>query len=150
MKTAGDILKNTNSELVIIKPDKTIYEVIKLMIKNRIGAVVVEQDAKLSGIWTERDYLRNTVLDGFDPKTAIISDYMHPNIFFAPVDDNIYQLMDRLLGLKIRHILIKKDNKYLGFLTAEDLIRESLREKDKELTDLKNMISWSYHENWRW
>lgn len=150
MKTAGDILKSTNSELVIIKPDKTIYEVIKLMIKSRIGAVVIEQDAKLSGIWTERDYLRNTVLDGFDPKTAIISDYMHPNIFFAPVSDNIYQLMDRLLGLKIRHILIKKDDKYLGFLTAEDLIRESLREKDKELTDLKNMISWSYHENWRW
>jgi signal-transduction protein with cAMP-binding, CBS, and nucleotidyltransferase domain len=64
--------------------------------------------------------------------------------------DTVYMLKDKFLGLRLRHLLIEKEGKYIGLLSTGDIIKASLREKDLELKDLNAIVSWEYYENWRW
>jgi len=73
MKTAQDILKEKKApKMVTISEETTIYEAIAYMVENKIGAMLISESEDIKGIWTERDYLRNTMEPGFDPKTARI------------------------------------------------------------------------------
>jgi signal-transduction protein with cAMP-binding, CBS, and nucleotidyltransferase domain len=149
MKTAADILKEKKTpKMVTITENTTIYEAIAYMVKNKIGAMLISDGDDIKGIWTERDYLRNTMEPGFDPKTARIGDFMKTDLISAEYDTPIIKLQEKFLGLFIRHILIKKKKKYIGMLSVGDVVRASLLAKDNEIKDLNKIASWEYYENW--
>ena len=150
MKTAEDLLKDKEIDIISVTPDTPVIEAIRIMLKNQIGAILVKEGEKIVGIWTERDLMRNTVSAGFDPNTAKISDYMTTGIKTAPISDTVYMLKDKFLGLRLRHLVIEKEGRYVGLLSTGDVIRASLQEKDQELHKLNAIVSWEYYENWRW
>ncbi|MEJ2536517.1 MAG: CBS domain-containing protein [Calditrichia bacterium] len=150
MKTAEQMIKEKGNHLISVSPDTTIYDALRLMIEKQIGAILVKKDDEIVGIWTERDLMRNTVTAGFDARTAKIGDYMTTGLKSAPAGDTVYMLKDKFLGLKLRHLLIEKEGKYIGLLSVGDVIKASIQEKDRELKDLNAMVSWEYYENWRW
>lgn len=150
MKTAEDILKDKEfPEMVTIQQDTTILDTVKSMVSNKIGAMLVTENDQIIGIWTERDFLRNMLMPGFDPKTDRVSEYMKTDLISAAHDTPIIKLEEIFLGRYVRHILIKKKNKYIGFLSIGDVIRASLIAKDNEIKNLNKIASWEYYENWK-
>lgn len=150
MKTAEDILLEKGDEIICVTEDVTIFDALKVMVENNIGAILVERGDKVVGIWTERDLMRNTLIDGFDPKASRIGDYMITKLRFASAKDSVYMLMDKFLGLRLRHLLIEKDGKYIGLLTPGDAIKVILHEKTRELRAVNAPPSWEYYEDWQW
>lgn len=150
MKSAEDIVKEKGSDVFAISANATIQDALKMMVAKKIGAILVEQDDAIVGIWTERDLLRNSIVDDFDPKTARIGDYMTKKVVTADASENIYRMMDKFLGLRLRHLPIEKEGKVIGILSAGDVIKAALLEKTREFDELNAMVSWEYYENWRW
>lgn len=150
MKTAEEVLQGINKEMLCVSPETTLYETIQLMVKNKIGSILIKDGGDIIGIWTERDYLRDTTSKDFNPYTSPVSNYMQTKLHFAKHDDNIYQLMDKYLGLRIRHLPIKKGDKLIGLLSSRDVQREILKAKDEELKKMEKRLSWEYHEDWKW
>jgi signal-transduction protein with cAMP-binding, CBS, and nucleotidyltransferase domain len=150
MKTAEQILQDKETDLISVTPETPITEALRLMIKNHIGAILIKDKEIIVGIWTERDLMRNTVSAGFDPQTAQIGDYMTTSLPSAPHTDTVYQLLDKFLGMRLRHLLIQKNGDYIGLLSTGDVIKASLQEKDQELKALNAIVSWEYYENWQW
>ncbi|GAB4339453.1 MAG: CBS domain-containing protein [Calditrichia bacterium] len=152
MTTAEDLLKikDKDVELICVKPDSTIYEALKLMNQYKIGAILVEDGGEIVGIWTERDLMRNILEEGFDIKTAKIKDYMTTSLVSVEHDENIYALQDKFLGIRLRHLLVRKEGKYIGLLSVGDVIKANLNEKNEELKKLNAIVSWEYYENWQW
>lgn len=150
MKTAGEILKQKNRENYFVSPKDRVIDAIKVMNDNRIGAILIKEDEDIVGIWTERDLLRNMGRSDFHPENDVIEYYMTKDIVFASADENIYSLMDKIIGLKLRHLPIKEDDKFIGMLSSGDILKTTLLEKDKELKELHSIASWEYYENWSW
>lgn len=150
MKTAEQMINEKGNHLISVPPNTSIYDALRLMIEKQIGAILVKKGDEIVGIWTERDLMRNTVNAGFDAQKAKIGDYMTTGLKSAPASDTVYMLKDKFLGLKLRHLLIEKEGKYIGLLSIGDVIKASIQEKDRELKDLNAMVSWEYYENWRW
>lgn len=150
MKNAEDILKEKGSEIIYAAEDVTIFEALKIMTENGIGGILVKRDETIVGIWTERDLMRNTLTEGFDPKTARLGDYMVTDLRFASAKDSVYLLMDKFLGLRIRHLLIEKEGKFIGVLSPGDAIKTILHEKTRELMALNAEHCWEYYEDWQW
>ena len=150
MKTAADILADKTGSIVSVPPHTTIYEAMLQMTAKKIGALLVKKEGRIVGIWTERDYFRNSIEPGFDPQTAVIGDYMTTQLISVPPETPLEKLQDMFLGLFIRHLLIKKDDDYIGLLSMGDVMRALLLEKDKEIKRLNKMASWEYYENWGW
>ena len=150
MLTAEDILKTKNQEIIYVTPENTIAEALGIMLKNNIGAILVKENGKFIGIWTERDLMRNVVTDGFYSKTSKMKDYMVTELKTTPHTDTIYQLIDSCLGQRHRHLLIEKNGEIIGVLSGGDINKAQLIEKSKELEKLNKIVDWDYYENWKW
>ncbi len=150
MKTALEILETKDKRMLSVEPDTLIHDALTFMVDKNIGAVLVKEEDKIVGIWTERDLMKNTVQAGFDPKTAKISEYMTRDLKSAPYTATVYNLNDIFLGKRLRHLLIERDGQYIGLLSAGDVTKASLQEKDQELHALNASVSWEYYEDWKW
>lgn len=151
MKTAQDILNNKDTpNIVSIAPNETIAAAVSKMNKANIGAILVAEKDHIIGIWTERDLLRAIHQDDFNIHTAIIKNHMQTTLHAADWQTPVEQLEEMFLGLYIRHILIKKENRYIGLLSIGDVLRASLLEKDRQIKKLNTIASWQYYENWGW
>ncbi len=146
---AEDILNEKGPELICVSPETTIYDALKIMIDKKIGAILIKKDDECIGIWTERDLMRNTVIEGFDPKTAKIGDYMTTNLVSASYDDPVYSLADKILGLRIRHLLIEREGNYIGLLSAGDIIRTGLQLRTEQLEELDQIVHLDYYTKWK-
>ena len=148
--TAEEIVKDIGEEPLCVSPETTVYEAVKLMLEKNSHAVLIRKDGEYVGIWTERDLMKNTVLDGYDPKTTKVSDHMSFPLKTAPHTDNIFRLIDKFLGYQTRHLLIEKKGKYIGLLYSRDVIRSGFTERTKQLRELDEMVSLEFYENWKW
>jgi CBS domain-containing protein len=150
MKIAEDIMLEKTREIITISPEHTIEDALKIMNKHNIGAIFVKEGEDIIGIWTERDLMRNSLQKDFNPQTARIKDYMTTNLISVPYDEPLFKIIDILLGRRFRRLLVEKDGKYVGLISAGDVMKSFLIEKDKELKELNAIVSWDYYEDWRW
>ena len=152
MKTAFDILSSKKKRLICTESNSTIHEALTIMNAQKVGAILLTdaEEHNIVGIWTERDLMRNVMTESFDPKTAIISNYMTKDLHSAAHDMTIPELKEMMLSLFIRHLLIEKDNRYIGMLSVGDIIRASLIAQDEHIEELRAHTSWRYYENWGW
>jgi signal-transduction protein with cAMP-binding, CBS, and nucleotidyltransferase domain len=150
MKTANDMIEEKGGDILCVPEGTTVLEALEQMNARKVGAILVTCGGKPTGIWTERDLMRNILDAGFDPRTTRIDTVMTKNLIFAPHTDTVYNLMDKFLGLRVRHLLIEKNGETIGMVSGGDVMKASIQEKDGELKQLNSMVGWDYYENWRW
>ena len=150
MKTAEDIIKDKKRDAIWIRKDKSVYDAVRLMVENGIGAILIKEGDRMVGIFSERDLLRNMATPDFNPKTALVGDYMSSPLHCAPHDMQLVKLKEKFLGLFIRHLMVEKGDQQLGMLSIGDVLRASLLEQDKQIKELNQIASWEYYEDWGW
>jgi signal-transduction protein with cAMP-binding, CBS, and nucleotidyltransferase domain len=148
-RSARDILKEKGGHLVTINSNASVYQALTLMTQNHVGSVVVLENEKIIGIYTERDLMFHALEEGFDSKTSRLKDHLSENLISANVDDQAYQLYDKFLGQRIRHLLIEENGDYIGLLSVGDVMKANLQQKTEELEELQKMINLEYYENWK-
>ena len=148
--TAEQILEEKSSEITSVPPDTTIHKALKIMVETKIGAIVVKEGDQYVGIWTERDLMRNTIREGFDPKSAKIGDHMTKDLMSVSHDTTVYEIKDIFLGKRIRRMLVMREGRYIGLLTVGDVIKASLQEREKEVKKLGDLVDLQYYDEWRW
>ena len=131
MNTAEGMVRDKGGDIISVAAITTISTALQVMVKNKVGAILIKEDDQIVGIWTERDLMRNTLIQGFDPASARIGHYMVEPIRSAPHTDTVYNLMDKFLGLRLRHLPIEKNGRYVGLLSVGDVMKASLREKTR-------------------
>jgi len=150
MKTAKEMVEEKGGEIVCVPMGTTVFEALQKMCRRKVGAILVLRNDDVAGIWTERDLLIHIVDADFDPKTALIENYMTTDLFFARHDETLYNLMDKFLGLRIRHLPVSENGEFIGLLSSGDVMKAAISAKNTELEKLNDMVSWEYYENWRW
>ena len=147
-KTAEEILKENCQATVSVGPEATLYEALSLMVEKKVGAIIIAEQGRPLGIWTERDLLRNTLLEGFNPKLAKIKDHMVEDLHFFPHTATSDMMIDKCLGLHFRHLLIEKHGTFIGLLSLRDILRNFLRERAEQMEKEENERKWEYYEEW--
>jgi signal-transduction protein with cAMP-binding, CBS, and nucleotidyltransferase domain len=150
METAKNMVADKGREIVSVPVGTTLFATLEKMNQTKVGAILVTRDEKIVGIWTERDLMRNVVQKGFDLTSARIEDYMTTQLISAPHTDTVFNLMDKFLGLRVRHLLIEEDGNIIGLVSGGDVMKCVIHAKDAELRQLNSMVSWDYYENWKW
>lgn len=150
MKTAEEIIIEKKRPMITIDASQPVINALKLMAKNKIGAILITEDNRIVGIWTERDLLYNIVDSRFNPKISRIGDFMSVPVKTTPHDTPLLKLKEMFIGLFIRHIVVDKDGEYIGLLSIGDILRAGLLEQDRQIKELNAIASWEYYENWGW
>jgi CBS domain-containing protein len=148
--TAGQILESKDEKAICVSPDTTIRGALQIMLEKEIGSVLIMEGEEVRGIWTERDLMKDVLAPGFDPDTTMVKDCMSTHLHYASWDDTALQLLDKFLGYRIRHLLIEREGRFAGLLSAGSVVRAGLTERTKQLKELHNMVSWEFYEDWKW
>ena len=147
--TVRDILEEKGHHILSVPGDTTIIHTLEKMVAGKVGAVLVVEGGEFTGIWTERDLMRDTLDHDFDPSKARVRDHMTRDLKYAGADESPYELMDKFLGLRIRHLLVRDEGKVIGLLSIGDVVRFALQARTAELEALKEAVNWEYYEEWR-
>ena len=145
MNTAADIIKTKDKAIITVDPDITVFSALQVMAEHRIGSVFVKEKGRIVGIYTERNLLKDMLKKGFDPKTALIRDFMTSPLITVTSDTTVLKLQDLILGRRIRHVLVENEKKEtIGVVSAGDIMKAHLNDMSKTLES----VSWDYYENW--
>jgi CBS domain-containing protein len=109
---------------VSVAPSMPTGEVLKLLVNNTIGAVVIVDGEKVVGIFTERDALLkiNTQVD--EVRERPISDFMTANPQTLSPDDKIVFAVQRMDLGGYRHVpLVDDTGALVGIISVRDILQ---------------------------
>ena len=147
MNTAKEILKNKSKEIWSVTPDNTVFEALTLMGEKEIGALmVIDNNAKVQGIISERDYARKIILLGKTSRDTKVSEIMTPvdKMFTVRPDTTVEDCMVLITAKRIRHIPVFDNDQFVGLISIGDVVKSIISEKDMLIEHLSNYIAGKY------
>ncbi len=119
----GTVKEVMTRNLVTVSPSTSIRDAVKAMYSRKVGSVlVVDEEGKLVGIFTERDLVK-VVAEG-KPLDAPISEAMSRDLVVAKEGDSITAIAHKMLEKWIRHIpVVNEEGKPIGILSIRDVLR---------------------------
>lgn len=142
--TLSMILAEKGSSVYTVRPETTVFEAVGEMNRKRVGAMVVLNNHKLVGIFTERDVLTRVISEELNPKTTPVARVMTTQPITLGPEATVDDTMETIRVNRARHIPIVKDNKLLGMVSIGDIVRWVSRMHEVEAENLKAYISGSY------
>jgi CBS domain-containing protein len=143
MDTVRDILQIKGCQVYTVSPDSFVYEALEALEDQNLGALVVlEQDGKLDGIFTERDYARKVILKGRSSKETMVRDIMTDDPIYVSPDTKIEECMQLMTNKYIRHLPVLNNNMELvGIISIGDLVKYIINQKDFIIQNVEFYIS---------
>jgi CBS domain-containing protein len=109
--------------VVKISPDQNVLEACSLLKKNNIGCIVVEKDAKLCGIVTDRDIALKVTGENRDPQVTKVREIMTPSPVRASVNNSLPELTALMHAFHVRRVpVVNGSHKTVGIITLDDVI----------------------------
>ena len=139
--TIRQILDEKGYYIHSVSPDTIVYDAIKLMGEAGIGALLVMEDGRLAGIFSERDYTRKIVLMNRSSKDTRVSEIMTSKVLYMTADQTVDDCMAVMSKHHIRHLPVVENGKPIGMLSVMDVMRNVLMEKEFIISQLENYIS---------
>jgi CBS domain-containing protein len=141
MATIRDLI--TNRTIRYVQPNQTVFEAASYMVDSNVGAVPVLEDAKLVGIFSERDIMRRVVTEGRDPLTTRIAEVMSTEVHSVEPSASSEEAMCVMQTHSVRHLPVCEGSTLVGFLSLRDLLRCHLDEKSGEAEAMRAYIQTS-------
>ncbi len=141
MRTVRHLLEAKTPEVFAIAPQAPVLDAIRLMAEKRIGALVVMDAGKLSGIVSERDYARKIVLQGRSSKDTPVRDIMTADVVCVGPHDSLDHCMQLVTNRRIRHLPVLDGDSVLGVISIGDLVKAVIEDQQLELEHLQRYIA---------
>lgn len=144
MSTISEILEHKGSMVLSVSINETVFNAINLMAEVNIGAILVQDNDTISGIFTERDYLQKIALKSLSSKQTLVGDVMTSPVISADPGDSVEQCMETMTTCHCRHLPVVETGKLLGIVSIGDLVKRMLDEKESEVEHLSQYITGTY------
>lgn len=141
MGKVRNILQEKGNNVFSVEPSVTVYKALELMLEKNIGGLLITENGKLVGIFTERDYARKLALKGKSSKETLIRELMTANPYTVTPDTGIEDCMQLMTGKKIRHLPVVENNALVGVISIGDVVRFIIEEQRYIIEHLEHYIT---------
>tara|TARA_B100001245_G_scaffold199959_1_gene159653 strand:- start:171 stop:605 length:435 start_codon:yes stop_codon:yes gene_type:complete len=144
MTTIAQLLNAKGKQIWSVEPKATIFEALEIMSEKGIGALLVMEDGKLKGIFSERDYARKVILKGKSSKETPVGELMTKKVFYIDPQKTTNDCMAMMTAKRIRHVPVIEDNQVMGIVTIGDVVNQIISEQEVTINHLENYITGSH------
>ena len=138
MKKLRDIMRE--GFLFAVRKDATVAEAARTMTERNVGIVVVLENDRLIGVFSERDAVRRVIDKGLDPVTTLVGDVMTTHLVVADESDDYQTAMRTMDQANIRHLPVVRKEQIVSMLSIRDLMRVDMQRMDEELRFLSEYL----------
>ena len=129
-----------NRELYSIRESDTVAAAARRMAELQCGAILVLDDGRLRGVFSERDLMRRVVLEGREPERTAVHQVMTTSVATIEDSASMEQAMEAMESHGCRHLPVMRGGVVAGFLSMRDVIHHELMQKTEELHHMKAYI----------
>jgi len=132
-----DVIRKKGTDVVTIAPTATVAELVDLLAKFNIGAVVVSADgSSIAGIVSERDIVRHLASEGPESLGHEVSTIMTAEVKTCVPADALEDTAHTMTYARIRHLPVVSDDALVGIVSIGDVVKYRI----DQLTDERNHL----------
>jgi CBS domain-containing protein len=124
-----------------ITPTASVFDAVKLMAEKSVGALVVLEGEKVTGMITERDYARKIVLMARSSRETAVRDIMTTAVMYVRPDQTSEECMALMTEHRLRHFPVLEKGKLIGLISIGDLVKDIISEQKFIIQQLEHYIS---------
>ncbi len=140
MRTVQQLLDEKGHDIQSIRPDDSVFDAIQKLANANIGCLIVVEDDRPVGIFTERDYARNVILKGKSSPTTKVRDIMTTRVIFVQPEQTVEHCMAIMTDKHIRHLPVLRDEKLIGMISIGDLVKSIIADQKYTIEQLEQFI----------
>jgi CBS domain-containing protein len=123
-----------NQRILTAPASVTVRQACRQMVNHRVGAVmVVDQDGRLTGIFTERDALARVLAVGLDPDTTLLEAVMTAQPTTISPERPLGHALHLMYDGGFRHVPVVENGRPVGMVSARDALGPELAAFENEL-----------------
>ena len=137
----ADVVKRKGGEVVTVRPDATVTELLALLAEHKIGAVVVSDDGTgVHGIVSERDIVRHLRTDGAALLESAVRQIMTADVHTCAPEDSLEELATQMTDRRIRHVPVVVDGALSAIVSIGDIVKFRIDTLQAERDQLRDYI----------
>ena len=141
MGKVRNILAGKGNAVFSVAPSATVYNALELMHEKNVGALLVLDEAKFVGIFTERDYARKVILRGKSSRETQIREIMSEHPPTVTPDTTIEDCMKLMTSRYIRHLPVMDGGQLAGLISIGDVVKYIIDEQKFIIENLEHYIT---------
>lgn len=144
METIEDILNHKGRTVWTVPQDVTVLTALEVMATHNIGAVpVTDDDGRIVGMFSERDFARLAVKRRGDILSTQIQDVMVKQVVMAGIAVTVEECMALMTQRRIRHMPVVEEGRLVGLVSIGDVVNAEIHDKDLIIEQLEHYITGS-------
>ena len=140
MTLLSQLLDGKGHAVYAVAPGASVFDAIRSMADNHVGALVVMEGQQLVGIVSERDYARKVILKGRASATTPVREIMSVPVHTISPDQTVDDAMRLMTERRIRHLPVVRADRVIGVVSIGDLVKCVIDDQQHTIDDLRSYI----------
>lgn len=120
----------------------TVKEACLAMSREKLGALVVVDDGRASGIFTYRDLIDRVVLKKREPDTTVLADVMTKDVRSLPVDSTYGEVLRTMVEGDYTYLpVVDEKGMFLGTLSLREMLEHEIDHLASELDSVTQYLA---------
>ena len=141
MSRVAEILETKGREVLSVDADATVFDAAQRMIDANVGAMLVSVRGRITGIVTERDYLRRVTLEGRADRDTTVREIMSSPLIVISPDTTIEECMALMTEQRIRHLPVAEHGDVVGVISIGDVVKFQSNKQSVQIQYLTEYIN---------
>ncbi|HUL81221.1 MAG TPA: CBS domain-containing protein [Gammaproteobacteria bacterium] len=141
MHSIRDILRDKGATVRSIDPKISVFDALKLMADYGIGALLVVENGKPVGLFSERDYARKLALRGLRSRETPVSAVMSSPVLTISPDASVQEGMQMMTDKFVRHLPVVDGTGLHGMVSIGDLVKAVIQDQQQLIEQLESYIA---------
>ena len=141
MNQVSEILGDKGKDVLKIEADAPVLEAVKQMVDANVGSLLVTDGGEVTGIVTERDYLRRVAHEGPTDDDVTVRDIMSSPLVVVGSETEIDECMAVMTDRRIRHLPVVDNGEVIGIVSIGDVVKFKSKQQSFEIRYLTDYIS---------
>ena len=140
MKIREVIAGKAIKDVVTVRPEATVRDLLALLAQHNIGAAVVSTDGtSVDGIVSERDIVRK--LNGNDATLgATVADIMTSDVRTCDISSSLDEVRNTMTEGRFRHLPVCENDRLVGVISIGDVVKAHIDQIEFERDQLDSYV----------
>ena len=150
MNQVSEILGDKGRDVLKIDAEASALDAVRQMVGANIGSLLVTDGGEVTGIVTERDYLRRVAQEGPTDDSVTVRDIMSSPLIVVSPETEVDECMAVMTDRRIRHLPVVENGDVVGIVSIGDVVKFKSRQQSFEIRYLTDsdgslLAMWERH-----
>ncbi len=141
MRPISELLKQRSPGNWSLSPNDSVFNALQTLADHNVGALMVLDNGKLVGVFSERDYTRKIALAGKSSKDTKVRDIMTGHVVTVSPQVRTRDCLALMSQKKIRHLPVVDGETVVGMISIRDIMNDIIADHEMTISHLEHYIT---------